>query len=374
MENKTSTTKFMLLNSNLKRIVFSFLETKDQRVIYFLNKKFKNLLTDSAVKININTFKKRLSYDLNEEALNLIELSEGKIACWTKQGIILLKYNKDGFNLIKKLPFESIDNISPILSNQNVIFSFCSELKIFDGEFNLIQSFKESSNTNGDNTIYSLCNISETSFATGLADGTLKIYTRIYDSQKYDFKKYKLDGLTHVMSLTYLPKFNVLALGLFHGKIKIFSLSKGKIIQHIRGHTQCVSCLIPIDDITFASSSRNGQIKIWSKLESLYCFKLIKMIKACSKSKFANLYIHLLANDLLVAKSEDIEHDKSFYKYKSIKIFDLKPKYGPYFKENYPIKVLNEDYTKKIDKVLVSSNNNIITFTNKTINIWKTIV
>jgi WD40 repeat protein len=349
MEKNTSATNFHSINANLKKLIFSFLNINDQRTIYWSNKKLRELLPNSALIININSLKKCSTFHSDGDVLNLLELTDGNIACWTKQGISLLKYiNTECLELVKKFPFQSVDNTHPIQHNDNIIYTFCHELKICDKEFNIIEIFNESSN------IYSLCNISKFSFAFGLANGKIKIYTRNPDTHKYKVKEYKLDT-THIMSLLYLPKLHFLLYGSIDGSIKVLCLSNGNVVQKLRGHTICTSSLVSINDITFASGSRNGEIKIWSIVDKSF-FKLIKRIKAHQKSKFYNLHIQPLGKDFIVSKSDHTNKNG-----KEFKIWDLKTyKYINRYKED-----------SNIQNLIVTKNKNIITVLNNKLNIWK---
>jgi hypothetical protein len=72
--NNISIYNFLLLNFNLKKIIFSFLNTQDQRILYWLNKKLRPLLPDSQLRINIKSIKKFSSYKFDGK-LYCIQLS-----------------------------------------------------------------------------------------------------------------------------------------------------------------------------------------------------------------------------------------------------------------------------------------------------------
>jgi WD40 repeat protein len=341
MENNTLTTKFLKLNFNLKKIIFSFLEIHDQRFIYWLSKDLRKLLPDSSLRININSLKKCCSYQFDDTLYGLLELNEGPISCWGNKKIGLLKFNKKSLEMTKSFPSKSNCDAPPIQQeNGNIIYGRGNELTICDNNFNLIESIKES------NLIITLCNISELSFAIGLWDRTIKIYSSNSNTQKYEVKEYKYHSYA-VKSFLYLRKYKYLLSGSADKTINVLNLSVEKSIKTLTGHSSYVTSLISLSDETFASGSK-GEIKIWSIKADKADIECIRSINA-----YVNGYIslHLLGNDIMVSRSGD-----------EFKIWDVK---------NYEcLNTYKED--SYIRRMIVTKNQNIITATNdNSVNIWQ---
>jgi WD40 repeat protein len=345
MENKNSTTQFLILNFNLKKIIFSFLPIYDQRTIYWLNKKLRPLLPDSPLKINLTNLKKCSSYQFDGYIWGLFEHSEGAILSITTEGIKLVKIGGESLVLTTSLPLKTDYNLTyPIKQkNGNIIYGTGHELLIGDKNYNLIEYFIESC------WIMTLCNISEVSFAIGLEDSSIKIYTRNSDTQTHVFKEYRHHSEV-VVSLLYLPKQNYLLSGSWDKTINVLCLTEEKSIKTLTGHNNTVSSLISLNDETFASSSI-GVIKIWSiKADtSIECIKTINADEESPKS----ISLYNLGSDLMVSTSND-----------EFKIWDLK---------NYEcLKTYKED--SAIHGLIGTKNESIITHTNNKFNVWQILI
>jgi WD40 repeat protein len=348
MEELASTNNFLIINFNLKKIIFSFLNRQDQRTIYWMNKKLRNILPDSALTINMNSLRKYSSYQLDSKPRGVLELSDGTISCYTEEGIKLLKINNNNkLELIKTLPIECYYNTHPVLfENEDIIFiSGWSELRICNKDFNLIETYKES------NGIMSLCNISELSFAVGMYGGIIKVYTRNGNTQKYEVKEYECHS-RYVLSLLYLPKQNYLLSGSFNSTINVLSLSEGKSIEKLYGPNNTVTSLLSLNDETFACGSYEGVIKIWS-IKADTSIECIRTLEA-PEGRLYGIYLNLLGNDLMLSRSRC-----------ECKIWDVK---------TYKcIKTFYED--SFINKMIVTKNQNIITETqDNKVNMWKILV
>jgi hypothetical protein len=123
MEINTSTKKFRNLNFNLKKIIFSYLKPRDQRTIYWINKKLRQLLPDSPLRINIDSLRRLSSFQLDGCICGIFELSDGTITCWTMEGIQLLKLDGDNLKLTNSLNFQA-ERFTPAIQqeNKNIIF------------------------------------------------------------------------------------------------------------------------------------------------------------------------------------------------------------------------------------------------------------
>lgn len=343
MEYKISTTFFNSLNFNLKKIIFSFLKACDQRTIYWLNKKLRPFLNASILLMNIKSFKKCTSFKFNEEIeiWGILEIDENKIACWTNHGVKILFIGENfEMEIIKNIPLNVSEVRSlPIEHNNNIIYRHCEEVNICDKNFNLIHSFQEPSAVN------SLCNISDLSFAVGLEDGVIQIYSRNINesNEKYEVKEYELHS-TYVFSLLYLPKQKYLISG--SDDINVFSLSDEKSITTIEGSdSKWISSLISLDDKTFASGSQE-EIKIFYICSEIFCINRIVAHEGY-------IYLHPLGKNFMVSHT---------YYGKQYKIWDLK---------NYEcIKTFKED--ANIRKMKITKNNYIFTKTDdKKCSVWK---
>jgi WD40 repeat protein len=347
MENNTSTTKFKNLNFNLKKIIFSYLKPYDQKTIYWINKKLRPLLPDSPMRINMNSLKKYRTYQSDCGIDHILELNDGNILFFTNAGINLLKFDAHKFEMIKSFPFNAEYWTLPIqLQNDNIIYrSDSKELRICDKDLNVIETLKDSSYTS------STCNLSELSFAVGLKNGTVKIYSRNRETLKYEVVKEYQCHSDNVYDLLYLPKKNYLLSRSYNKTINVINLSEGTSIQILTDHSNPVTSLISLNDETFASGSR-GEIKIWS-IKADATIECIKTINAHGESRNV-IILHNLGNDFMISQSAD-----------EFKIWDLKTYecLGTYIEDyfNLPLKVIKNNY--------------IITCTeNKKVNLWRVLV
>lgn len=342
--SKYSTTKFLTLNFNLKKIILSFLDILDQRNIYWYNKYLRKLLPDSPMKINLHTLKKKFSYVFNIKILGLLELNDGFISCWTSEKLELLNFNLkiNCLELSLSLPVRCLNGeTKPIQQiNGNLIYGDGNILIIRDKDFNLIERFREST------FISSICSISEISFAIGLIDKTAKIYTKNLDTNKYEIEEFIYHS-NPVTCLLYIPEYDYLLTGSNDTTINVLDLSTHKIIKKLTDHTGYVSSLLLLKSQSFASCCRKGEIKIWSITPEIKCIKTIFAHENCEK----NIFINLLEKDLIISRSSEI-----------IKIWDLK---------NYNcLQTYKED--SSIRRLIITKNDNIITATNDDkVNIWQ---
>jgi WD40 repeat protein len=301
--------------------------------------------TDVNIDFPKSNFKKCCSYQFDGPLNRISEICECHISCWTSKSLDFLKFNRSSLELTKSLPSNNGDYTPPIKQeNGNIIYGVDKDLTICDKNFNLIANFKES------NFIYVLCNISEYSFAIGLAgllDGPLKIYSRNSDFEKYQVKEYNYHS-AGVRSLLYLPQRNYLLSGSSDKVINVLSLSEEKSIKKLTDHTNPVTSLLSLRNETFASGSWR-EIKIWSFKAEIEC---IKTINAHENSNFFYYtFLNLLGSDFMISRSHD-----------EFKIWDLK---------NYEcIKTHKED--SEIRDLIVTKNNNLITRTsNNKVSVWQ---
>jgi hypothetical protein len=359
-----STKQFIYLNFNLKKIIFSFLNPSDQRTIYWMNKKLRALLPDSPLRINIASLKKSFSYQFDESITGILELSNDTIPCFTTDGIKLLKFNRNSpkkssrfkilsyfkslfatppLKLIKKIPIESDYLTFPLQQeNENIIFrNGLKEIIISDKDFNIIQRLEESID------IFSFCNLCELSFAVGLGDGVIKIYSRNSDTNKYEMTKEYKPHSTKVCTLLYLPKKDYLLSASYDKTIHVLNLSDGRTIKRLVSHAYGVTSFLQLNDETFATGNLRGKIKIWSIKSDI---EYVTTIMA--HNSFGNyLHLNLLGNEFMISRKGD-----------EFKIWDLK---------NYEsMNFYKED--SDIIKLIVTENYDIVTATkNNQVNVWK---
>jgi WD40 repeat protein len=347
-DKNTSTTHFLILNFNLKKMIFSYLNIHDQRCIYWTNKKLRPLLPDSPLRINIQSLKKFYSNKLNFMPSSILELHEGSISCFTNKGIKLLKFGRKCLKLTKTFPINTDSTIPHSIQqdNGNIIYVTYNILTIYNSNFTFIENFEESS------CIWSLCNISELSFAIGLGDGTIKIYTINIITGKYEAISYSNDA-GYIWSLVHLPKQNYLLYGSKDHTINVLSLSEGKLIQTLTGHRDYVSSFLCINDETFASSTLR-EIIIWS-VKSDNSLECKKTINADENIEY-DILLYNLGNDYMVSTRHDVCEFKIWDKrnFECIKTY----------KENLPIR-----------RLMVTKNHYIITVTNdRKVNVWRILI
>jgi WD40 repeat protein len=348
-EQYNSINKFEILNFNLKKIIFSFLNRRDQKTIYWMNKKLRKLLPDSALKINIDNFRKCCSYTFKRITRSLLELNDGTIACFTLKNLKLLKITNDNnLEKIKTLPFQCYYKACPLMfENGEIIFvSEMKELTFLNKDFNLIEKYKESDD------IYLLCKISEQSFAVAIRDGKIKIYSKNQITQKYE--KYEIFNChpNRVFSLLYLPKPNYLLSSSEDETINVFSLSEGKSIQTLTDHNHTVYSLISLSDTTFASASHDDEIKFWSIKEdnSIECIRTLEAYKESSHY----FYLNNFGSDVMVSRLKSEFSIWDVNTYECIKTY----------KEN-----------SYIESLIVTKDQKIVTATNDNkVNLWKVVV
>jgi WD40 repeat protein len=353
MEIKIQTKEFNFLNFNIKKIIFSFLKPHDQRKMYWSNKALRPLLPDSTLAININRLRKRDSYESENRTNEIIELSDGLIACISDPIINLFNCNNNlNIEVVKSMPITNrvvSDIFLPILHNQNIIFLDGNEkIIICDKNFNVIQSFKESS------TIYSLCNISSSFFAVGLYEGDIKIYSINEDTKKYEGIrqfKYNSDGIS---SLLYLFNHEILLSGSCDKTIDVISFPEGKLIKKLTGHNEEICSFIYYED-KFVSGSMDGDIKFWS-IKSGYNIECVFTVKSYIPTNYG-VHLYLFGNDLMVYRQKrsnefQIWHLKSFECLQTFKE-EFKIHHMVVTKQNTILASLNYDFENKKQKIIV---------------------
>jgi WD40 repeat protein len=344
MENNTTTEKFVTLNFNLKKIIFSFLDRHVQSKIFWLNKKLRPLLPDSPLMINIDKLRKISSYELEGGIYGILEFTQSMISCFSTKGMKLLNLYNNSLELTKSLPLD-FSYYTFAIEQENEVIIYRSgpfELTSCDKDFNLISKYKDTL------WICSLYKISKLSFAIGLRNGTIKVFSANSKNKNYDVVKQCKYHSDDVNCLLYLPKYDYLLSGSSDKTINIITLSEGKLIKRLIGHSYAVYSLISLNDETFASSSK-GEIKILSIKEdtSIECIKTIYTHEETINS----IYLYNLGNEFMVSKSN-----------KEFKIWDVR---------TYEcMKTYKEDSV--IYNLIVIKDNNIITGTgNKKVNLWK---
>lgn len=358
MENNT-TEKFHTLDRNLKKIILSFLDRHHQRIIYWHNKKLRPLLPDYPLRINIDNIKKYCSFNLDSNVVKILEINDGIISCFYNQCIQHFNIVGDKQELIET--FQKGCSFSGNCVQQedgNIIFLSGKNnyLHIYDKDYKkIVENFQELEN------IWSICNLSGNSFALGLQDGNIKIYSRNPSSKKYEFKEYQ-NHACEVTSLVYLPKNNFLLSFSEDISLNVYNLTLEITIKSIVDYSS-VTSIISINDDTFASASYKN-LKIWSikSIKSDTCIECIKTIDIHEEQinpmyDQYDILLYLLGKDFIVIRNRAIDDE--------FKIFDLK---------NYEfIKCLKED--SNIITLIITKNNSIITGTDDNkLNVWKILV
>jgi WD40 repeat protein len=300
--------------------------------------------------MSADQFKKSSFYKFNEFIFGILELNDGTIPCWTPEGIQLLKYSgNNNLELVKTFPLEIRDNANPLLlRNGNVVYGILTdggdtELKICDANFEILENYVES------DEIRSVCNLSEDSFALGLDNGPIKIYSRKSNAEKYEVKSHEYHT-ERVWSLLYLPKQNFLVSGSQDTTINVLNLSDEKSIAKLTGHSERVFSLISLDDNTFASSSK-GEIKIWEikSDNSIECVKTIVAHEGSSKW----VVLNKLGDDFMVSYTTDSDEFKIW----DAKTFEC-------------VKTYNEDTL--FTRMIVTKDKKIVTVTRDSkVSVWQ---
>jgi len=343
-KNMTSSNNFAMLSFHFKELIFSYLQRHEQRKIYWINKKLRSLLPDSSF-INMEIRKKSSSYQLEGDFWAFMELKNGNIACWTSGDIKIFENTGHFLKYSKNFSLKTTYWTYPIQQeNENIIFTDGAyEVAIYNREFKSIKKFFES------NFIISLCNLSELSFALGLANGTIKIYSLDKTNQKYEIKEHKYHSDT-VYSLLYLSKQKYLISSSKDRTIKVFSLSEGKVVQTLTDHCDYVTSLISLNEQTFASGSY-GEIKLWYIKPDL-SVQCIKTLEAHEES-LHGIDLNPLGSDFMVSRT---------YLDDEFKIWDIK---------TYKcLKTYKEE--SLIERLICTKNQEIITATDDNkLNTWK---
>jgi WD40 repeat protein len=330
-------------NENLKK------QLKD------MNLQIRELLYNNRHSTTDSTYelKKSCSYEFHGNIKGILELISGEIACFTDNATHLLKIcDNNSLKLSESFPAAHIDTFPIQQGNGNIIFAYDKDLTICNENFDLIENLKES------NSIWSLCNISQQSFAIGLSSGTIKIYSKKNKNKNNSNETYFITNeYKHhsggVWTLLYLPKQKYLLSGSKDETINVLSLFEEKLIETLTGHSSYVSSFLSINDQTFASGS-NGEIKIWS-IKDETIIECIRTLNAHEKSYY-NICLYHLGNDYMVSRTND---DREF------KIWDVK---------NFKcLRVYKED--SEFHHLIVtksnSNSNSIITGTkDKKVNFW----
>lgn len=219
-------------HQDLKKLIFSNLDTNGQRKIYWWNKKLRPLLPESSFNINIKSLKTRSIFPMKERIYGLLELPDGSIAYWTSNGITLMNYNygNNKFELIRTIKYDFNDygeniffNISSLLIERTHVI-FCAnkfsyvlnKLEVCDTNFNIIQSISNLSEYYINN-INSLNILSSFSFVITFKPKELDhIIMRAYQFNT-DINKYELlfvRNLNQAIScFVYSPKYDYLICG-----------------------------------------------------------------------------------------------------------------------------------------------------------------
>jgi hypothetical protein len=158
-----STTKFLTLNFNLKKIIFSFLDRHNQRTIYWINKRLRPFLPDSELMINIDTFHMSGFYTFKE--LDSLKLCGGKFLLKTKYSGEFCEIFNESLCRIKlfpagtKFPYEIWE-----LKNGNIIdYDSENNLFFYDTNFKLVHKIifdDDEDNEESGWDIWCFCNIS----------------------------------------------------------------------------------------------------------------------------------------------------------------------------------------------------------------------
>lgn len=220
----------ILKHIDLKKLIFTYLNLEDQREVYWSNKaKLRPLLSNSALDINIKSFKVRSSLDMRDkEVYYLLELPDGNIACWIREEIILMKFKNSIFEEIRRIPYntfnieiKAIEHLIFINEKKHMIYSINFEIiQIWDVNFNYIQTISEPFR------IQDFSNLSSSSFIVAISHedhfSCLKAYILNNDINKYElFLLVEDEGSFRISCCLYSPKNDYLICGTQYGQIKV---------------------------------------------------------------------------------------------------------------------------------------------------------
>lgn len=370
MEKEIPTRKFGIINinDNLIQYIFSYLNLyKDKRSIYYSNKKLRPLLDPRPLsrvegilrpilpelvdQIHLN-FKKNTSLQMDSFIIDLLQLNDGKFVCFTVTGINLIEYNthNNSLEIKKNFPIILLPSLSKksIQCNDDIILidDNTGRIRVFDKnlvEIQIIQRYDIS-------TKNSVVKLSENSFIyqdnsydrlySKEEDNMYKLKTEYEDRFKYSFGSC---GYT----MEYLPRQKLFLL-FNKNVIKVNSgINQPKNHKKLTYHNDEISCITVIDDVKFATCSKDGEIKFWSIDEQ----NIINSTETIMGLQKGNLTLHLLDQDYMITKCRS-----------EMKIWSKS--------NNKCIKTFNEN--SGIRRLISSKNNIILTATtDNKINVWK---
>lgn len=299
-KNLKPTRKFNYLSGYFKELIFSFLKLETQHKIFWLNKRLRKFMFYSPLRKYICRFILCKFYDFRETIFRILEVKSGRIACWAEGQIYLMgikdfqryynthhldyddyydnyynkkydkKYHKgvdikdfyvQRFDLHETFPnkFDSYSNhlSNPITHNTEIIFTDGdSELRIWDQDFNLTQTFSDSS------AITCLCNISYNKFAVGLKSGEVKVYDFNEKFEVYDVKQFECHSKA-LNCLVYLTKYQFLLSASQDKTINLLSLPKEKSISVHKKINDFYISLVSMGDDQVAGGCFSGLIEIF---------------------------------------------------------------------------------------------------------------
>lgn len=172
--------------------------------------------------------------------------------------------------------------------------------------------------------------------------------------KEYDIVLEYKEHAYSVNCLLYVPQHNLLLSASHDCLINVFSLTNKQSIDRLTGHEECITGLISLNnsmDFKFASSSYDGEIRIWKimKDHSIECISTIQAHKGDC------VFLNLLSQDFMVSRVSNFKNSRCF------KIWDLKTfKCCKICEENCEI------------LSMVTSKDSIITLTSDwKLNLWK---
>lgn len=242
--------------------------------------------------VNIGQPIKIFSYKSSSTIWGILHNKGRRLYCWTSEKILLIRFKKKKIRINCTFPIKSNYWTYPVNAYKNcLIFGSCPNIIISDNNFNILQKFEEKYLST------TICKLPLCSFAVGLNDGHVKIYSKKNDfSWDYVIDLYKCHS-NQVFCLAHISHY--LLSSSKDSSISIFSLPEKRVIKILKDNrTINVKSIISLNEDNFVSSS-NGEITVWSinqDFKSVITIYIGDMLNQ-------NIYLHKFNDDIFITRS-----------------------------------------------------------------------
>lgn len=274
---------FLIANSNLTKNIFSYLNIKDQRMIYNSNKSLRRLLPDPGYELarKIFSLKKRSEIELGEdknlyELRHIFEFSDESIALISDNHVRFYKKNPKNLGKFKRVRTVANPhkNMSPKAVGDNLIFKLDKEIEVYDKNFKIVQKLELNA------SIIVFYALSDSLFAVWSRSQEIEFFMKNQSSQLFEsFTKFSL--FTSFIPYNIYILENSIIIPADPSGILIYCLKEKKIIKEINDMGEYFEIFEIVDEgeRKFASSMDGGKIQFLN-LRQDHSIKLNKMIHA----------------------------------------------------------------------------------------------